>query len=292
MKKTQVLSFAIALGALTLVGCGGSGGGSSAPAIPAMTIFINMESEAGVPSQLYRFDSNNPVPQVITSTAQGVNAACPNGLGDELFFVESGKIKSIHTDGSNLATYGSIGGVQSLNLNSAGDKILYIDEGDYGLYRADYNGNNIGVVVPDVPTTSRDAVFTPDGTKIYFNERSEANGTNDISSVLPNGSQKTNLTTDFAPGAHFPAVSPDGTKVAFTTDSGVYEMDADGQNKRKVTDADEPEHLAYSPDGQWLLYSESNGDRKVWIAKVDGTYKKKLFKTSAPMLRLVGARSL
>jgi dipeptidyl aminopeptidase/acylaminoacyl peptidase len=70
-----------------------------------------------------------------------------------------------------------------------------------------------------------------------------------------------------------PSLSPVGRRIAFGTESqvsvddkgGIFVMDADGGNLVRLTDGFDPR---WSPDGEWLLFSRSNGD--LWIVAAAG----------------------
>ena len=83
------------------------------------------------------------------------------------------------------------------------------------------------------------------------------------------GSNVTNLTAANG-GAGFedddPAFSPDGTKIAFTSNrsSGteVWVMDADGSDPEQLTDqAGADQHPAFSPDGTKIAFDARRGSR-------------------------------
>jgi hypothetical protein len=65
--------------------------------------------------------------------------------------------------------------------------------------------------------------------------------------------------------------SPDGRRLAFTGDDGIFVMDADGTHLARLTNGQEPR---WSPDGQWLLFSihgQGLGAPIIpWIVQVDG----------------------
>ena len=74
------------------------------------------------------------------------------------------------------------------------------------------------------------------------------------------GSQPVNLTHTPKVHEHYPQVSPDGTKICFTVDSGegratvrsLWVMDIDGKNRRQIADhAREP---FWAPDGKTIGY--------------------------------------
>src|SRR5712664_1174607 len=86
---------------------------------------------------------------------------------------------------------------------------------------------------------------------------------------------------DFCPGNNrHPVWSPDGTKIAFTSDfrttlpSNIYVMNADGTNvTRLLADAFAAYHPAWSPDGTQIAF-DSNRDGlvgSIYAINVDGT---------------------
>ena len=71
-----------------------------------------------------------------------------------------------------------------------------------------------------------------------------------------------------------PAVSPDGSRIAFTStrdgNYDVYVMDIDGKNVKRITHSDEREdYPAWHPDGQHLVYVAEHGGRfDLFVSKV------------------------
>lgn len=78
--------------------------------------------------------------------------------------------------------------------------------------------------------------------------------------------------------AEWPAWSPDGSRIAFIggtahgeemRDGGIYVMDADGSNVTRIADTSERRAPIWSPDGQWLLYQNSDS-YDWWLAPSTG----------------------
>ncbi len=86
------------------------------------------------------------------------------------------------------------------------------------------------------------------------------NGNWEIFVMNADGSQKVNLTHTPKVNEHYPQISPDGTKIAFSVDTGegrdavrsLWVMDIHGKHRRKIADyAREP---FWSPDGKTIGY--------------------------------------
>lgn len=98
-----------------------------------------------------------------------------------------------------------------------------------------------------------------------------------------NGGGETKISGEPADTA--PAVSPDGSKIAFmssgrgATNWEIWVMDADGSNAQRLTQNGSNEGLpAWSPDGQSIAYaSDQGGVWAVWAMNADGSSQRKLF---------------
>ncbi len=58
-----------------------------------------------------------------------------------------------------------------------------------------------------------------------------------------------------------PAISPDGQTVAFTRDggeTGIYLIDIDGSNERRIFERPSLSSPKWSPDGEWILFSRND----------------------------------
>jgi TolB protein len=71
--------------------------------------------------------------------------------------------------------------------------------------------------------------------------------------------------------------SPDGSKIAFTTDRGgnheIFVMGADGGNARRLTTSPGIKRSAvWSPDGRRILFAtEGEGDNALFVMDADGS---------------------
>ena len=77
---------------------------------------------------------------------------------------------------------------------------------------------------------------------------------------------------------YYPALSPDGERIAFTKiakdgDAEIYMMDVDGSNIRRLTnDKATDEYPAWSPDGEWLAFhSDRAGNFDLYMMRPNGS---------------------
>jgi Tol biopolymer transport system component len=110
--------------------------------------------------------------------------------------------------------------------------------------------------------TERPITWSPDGRRLLFWNHSKVGW--DIWAVTADGKESVNLTEVKRGGCRSPAPSPDGKRIAFLRDDpeGLYLMDADGSNQRRLVDKgfrDIPP--AWSPDGKRLAYTVLEDDK-------------------------------
>ena len=118
------------------------------------------------------------------------------------------------------------------------------------------------LVVPGGAPPSASAAWPGENGRIYFTCKITAFSQDDICSVLPDGSDLSNLTASAALRESQPAVSRDGSKVAFVrgifADARVWVMNADGTGQVQVTQvpSDAP---SFTPDGR-ISFRAQTGD--------------------------------
>src|SRR4051812_15339516 len=111
-------------------------------------------------------------------------------------------------------------------------------------------------------------------------ERRVTGTDHEIFSVAPTGGLTTNLTQNGALDKD-PAWSPDGTKIAFSSNRGgsfdIWVMNADGGAPVRVTTGPEADAAidrepAWSPDGTKLAFSSNrDGDDEIYVMNADGS---------------------
>jgi Tol biopolymer transport system component len=121
--------------------------------------------------------------------------------------------------------------------------------------------------------TMRSILFNTSG-KIYFS--SNKDGVHEIYRCDYNGANALRLTNHLA-YTHSPAVSPDGSKVAYVTGSSslnygdreIYVMNSDGSGAVRITNNSVINYgPSFSPDGRTICYGE---DGKIMTAAADGS---------------------
>ncbi len=134
----------------------------------------------------------------------------------------------------------------------------------------------------------RDPTIAPNGARIVWSSN-RPNGANianyEIFTARADGTNVkayTNDTGDFAPDDTEPTVSPDGTKIAWTTTRGgsknIAVMDITGDNQAVITDnIGEDSQPAWTSDSRSIaFYSVRNSSRGVYIMNSNGTGQRPL----------------
>ncbi len=97
----------------------------------------------------------------------------------------------------------------------------------------------------------------------------------DVWVMQPDGSNVTQITAHSATD-NYPHVSPDGTKILFTSDrdgdDDIYVMNVDGTNIANLTNSSDSETMGlWSPDGSKIAFvGEQNGNKDIYIMNSDG----------------------
>jgi eukaryotic-like serine/threonine-protein kinase len=140
------------------------------------------------------------------------------------------------------------------------------------------------VQLTDQPGAEFFPSLAPDGRSFVYS--SAVNGNFHLFSQRVGGKNPTPLTKDSTADDTQPVFSPDGERIAFHSDrqpSGIYVMEATGENLRPVTAGGY--HPSWSPDGREIVFSEKGYDApstrntipsKLWIVHVETGVKRLL----------------
>ena len=247
----------------------------------------------------------------VTAGAGPAGAAFP-GENGRIAFVRDNKIWTMNPDGTaqtNLT--GSHGTFSDWDppVSPDGTKIAFMSyrdarsDNDYRseIYVMDAAGSNVRRLTFNAEeaiyvgsAVDREPSWFPDGKRLVFvsgrhyvpGEYPESNYVPEIFSMAADGSDVRRLTRN-AEYESYPAVSPDGTKIAYESDGEIWVMGADGSDPTNVT-ADDPHAVgdhSWSPDGKLLFAGRPpegggrgwftmnpNGSGRAALLPADGTY--------------------
>jgi serine/threonine protein kinase/Tol biopolymer transport system component len=116
----------------------------------------------------------------------------------------------------------------------------------------------------------RGLTWTPDGKIIYSSDR---NGCSDLWEMGADGSSPQRITnSDASSISLFPAISPDGSFIAFShldrSGLNIWRMERDGSNPKQLTHGMDNNLPAVSRDGRWVIFTKTEGDGKNVLMRV------------------------
>jgi len=127
------------------------------------------------------------------------------------------------------------------------------------------------------PGVNSGAVFSKDGKSIYLG-MSRGSGSADIYKINLAGEIEARLTTGPAGAINVePSVSPNGSKIAFSSERGgrpmIYVMNADGSNVKRLTfKGAYNSSPSWSPDGSMIAFAgQDNANFDIFIMNTDGS---------------------
>ncbi|HEX5216552.1 MAG TPA: protein kinase, partial [Vicinamibacterales bacterium] len=173
------------------------------------------------------------------------------------------------------------------SLSPDGTTVAYVVRinNSWDIYTQRVGGRNATPILNDPQRNEGGPAFSPDGASIAFHESDTAGGI----FIAGATGESVRRVTEF--GFH-PAWSPDGKRIAFTTeeiidpsgrqgDSVLYVVDAAGGQPRRVVDGDAAQP-SWSPDGRRIVYwSNTGGQRDLFTVSEAGGARMALTNDSA-----------
>jgi Tol biopolymer transport system component/DNA-binding winged helix-turn-helix (wHTH) protein len=135
----------------------------------------------------------------------------------------------------------------------------------------------------DLPGSPRFPSLSPDGgTMVYVDD--DADGLPQLWIKSLNGGGSTQLTFIDRFGAGSPRWSPEGDEILFNHAGGIWSVSRFGGAPRRIIES--ARNASLSADGRRIVYEGlgiPNDDRGIWIAKRDGTERRRVFEQRYPL---------
>lgn len=224
--------------------CGGAAGGTGPiseeerRAIPGVIAFI---SERATQKDVWLVKPTGEETQLTNSPEEDDFTAAPSPDGKSLLVIATRSVEGLHMEQLR---------VQPLN-----------------------GGAPVPLNAPRA--RSRNPSWSPDGR--WLVAESDAQNFSDVVRLEPKAGTAEQRLTQVPQGCFEPAVSPDGTEIAFVSsregDPEIFVMRADGTNERRITAFyQEDREPRWSPDGKWLSFiSNREGRDRYYVVRPDGT---------------------
>ena len=170
-----------------------------------------------------------------------------------------------------------------------GRRIAYVSlrSGNFKVYVANADGTRHRLLTRTPRWVSDSSpAWSPDGGWIAFSSSRLKDGNPEIFKMRPDGSSVTRLTFtntsgEVSPDDGFPAWSPDGRSILFSSTRAdgqhdLWVMGADGRRPRRITrtPASDDWHASFSPDGRRIVFNALPREGRaadVYVVSVDGT---------------------
>ncbi|HUG17142.1 MAG TPA: protein kinase, partial [Thermomicrobiales bacterium] len=153
--------------------------------------------------------------------------------------------------------------------------------GDWEIYLMTPTGENF-TRVTNHPAADGWPSFTPDGQQIVFT--SDRTGASEIFIMNVDGTNVRQLTDRPNTFDTYPYVSPDGTKIVFSSqilranEGEIYVMNIDGSDVTRLTSTVALNYApSWSPDGTQIVFaSDRDGNHNIYVMNADGTGQTRL----------------
>jgi Tol biopolymer transport system component len=115
--------------------------------------------------------------------------------------------------------------------------------------------------------------FFPTGARIVYVSEEKVRGRwrLSIATIRLDGSHRRRLLTALRSAGSLtsPDVSPDGMRIVFGRNTGIYVMRSDGTHKHRLADGSDP---VFSPNGKWIAFSRVTGTGgQIMVMRTDGS---------------------
>jgi Ca2+-binding RTX toxin-like protein len=205
------------------------------------------------------------------SPASNVNEPAWNATGTKLVFRDGGSsLRTMNADGSNSKPLVGMPSFVGNPTWSPNGSVIAFDHyvGGIGqesrIYVVPAAG---GTPTQLVDLHANDPAYSPDGTRIAFENRAE--GCCDIGVMDADGTNPVTITSGPSgnAGDQDPSWSPDGSKIAFTRSGQIWTVTADGSGPVQLTAGASASYPTWSPDGTKIAFER---DEDIWVMNGDG----------------------
>ncbi|MBT3362436.1 MAG: hypothetical protein HN929_13845 [Chloroflexi bacterium] len=161
-----------------------------------------------------------------------------------------------------------LGGLDPGGLGRRSYTLLYTSEksNNADIYRAYASGEG-SIKMTDDPITEFDPMWSPNGTMISYTYKTDSS---EVYVMMKDGSNKVSLGR-----GSFARWSPDGSKLAFVFNGGIWTISPDGSDRIEIGMGQNP---VWSPDNSRIAYMLNDG---IWVMNADGSERIRLTSSSS-----------
>jgi hypothetical protein len=208
------------------------------------------------------------------------SGAAPPGINGEIAFTYGDELRTINLDGAPGIPLPEAEITDFPSFSPSGKEIVF--DGHTGIEVISAEGNGPSRLLasvtqaPSRPAIPPDPSFSPDGKRVIFHSFDEALGAYEIYVINADGTGKTELTNSRGVSDLYPAYSPDGTQIVFSSNNGhryneLFVMNADGSDTRQLTTSvnGDDDLSSFSPDGKKIIFEHLTGS-SAYVSEING----------------------